>query len=247
MKIIRANDYKEMSRSVANIVSAQVILCPQSVLGLATGDTPIGMYQQLIEWNRKGDLDFSAAKTVNLDEYIGLPKEHDQSYRWFMNHHFFKYINIDSKNTYLPNGLAEDVDAECVRYEEIIRQLGGINLQVLGLGHNGHIGFNEPNICFIKNTHQVTLSESTLVANSRFFSSINEMPKRAITMGMGTIMLSKRIVLLCVGEEKAEILYKSLYGNIDPMIPASILQLHPDLTVVADDAALSIITKKEVV
>jgi len=238
MKIIQAKDYQEMSRVAANIVSAQMILFPGSVLGLATGDTPIGMYRQLIEWYRKGDLDFGKARTVNLDEYVGLSTEHEQSYNWFMRQHLFSQVNLLPHNIFMPNGLAEDTAAECVRYEANIRAMGGIDLQVLGIGHNGHIGFNEPGPVFTKNTHVVTLSERTLAANSRFFDSGERMPRQAITMGMGTIMQAKRIVLLCAGESKAEILSRAVLGDIDPMVPASILQLHTDVTIVADQAAL---------
>jgi len=241
MTIIRAKDYNEMSRTAANIVSAQVILFPECVLGLATGDTPIGMYNQLIEWNKKGDLDFSQVKTVNLDEYIGLAKEHYQSYFWFMQQNFFNHININAKNVFLPDGLVSDTQNECARYEDRIQTLGGIDLQVLGLGHNGHIGFNEPGTVFKKKTHVVTLTERTIAANSRFFRDTEEMPKKAITMGMGTIMQAKRIVLMCAGEDKSEILYKALCGDIDPMVPASILQLHNNLTIVADDEALRLV------
>ena len=243
MIIIRAKDYNEMSRTAANIVSAQVILFSESVLGLATGDTPIGMYKQLIDWNRKGDLDFSQVKTVNLDEYIGLSKEHHQSYFWFMQQNFFRHINIDKKNIFLPDGLMSDTKRECARYESNIQTLGGIDLQVLGLGHNGHIGFNEPGSVFKKKTHVVSLTEQTIAANSRFFHKAEKVPEKAITMGMGTIMQAKRIVLMCSGEEKSGILYKALCGDIDPMVPASILQLHDNLTIVADDEALRLIGK----
>lgn len=243
MTIIRVKDYNEMSRTAANIVSAQVILFSKSLLGLATGETPIGMYKQLIEWNRKGDLDFSQVKTVNLDEYIGLSKDHHQSYFWFMRQNFFSHININAKNVFLPEGLVSDTDSECVRYEDNINKLGGIDLQVLGLGHNGHIGFNEPGTVFKKKTHVASLTERTIAANSRFFNSAEEVPRKAITMGMGTIMQAKRIVLMCSGEEKSEMLYKALCGDIDPMVPASILQLHTQLTVVADDEAIRLIAQ----
>ena len=238
MKIIQAKDYQEMSRIAANIVSAQVILFPRSVLGLATGDTPLGMYRQLIEWHRKGDLDFSQVRTVNLDEYVGLSKEHEQSYNWFMERHLFSRINVPATSIFLPDGLVEDTAAECRKYEANIRSLGGIDLQVLGIGHNGHIGFNEPGPVFTKNTHVVTLTERTLSANSRFFDSYDSMPRQAITMGMGTIMQAKRIVMLCAGEAKSEILRSAVLGDIDPMVPASILQLHTDVTIAADEAAL---------
>lgn len=244
MQIVKTKDYKDMSRKAANIVSAQVILYPKSVLGLATGDTPIGMYNQLANWYEKGDIDFSQVRSINLDEYVGLEKSHDQSYDRFMRKNFFHKINIDPANTFLPNGLAEDIEAECERYEQNIKDIGGIDLQVLGLGHNGHIGFNEPHTVFVKKTHKVMLSDSTLEANSRFFEDIEAMPHSAISMGMGTIMQAKRILLICSGTQKTEILYKSLFGDIDPLIPGSILQLHTDVTVVADEEALSVIREK---
>ena len=245
MKLIKTKNYQEMSRTAANIVSAQIILFPKSVIGLATGSTPIGMYRQLAEWNYKGDLDFSKVKTFNLDEYIGLPKDHDTSYFWFMRHNFFNHINIDLINTYLPDGLAEDVEKECQNYEENIRNSGGIDLQVLGLGHNGHIGFNEPDSVFKKNTHIAVLTERTISANARFFENPEQMPKTAITMGMGTIMQAKRIIMMCSGEEKSPTLRSALLGDIDPLLPASILQLHTNVTVVADEAALRFIDLDE--
>ena len=175
MKIYVAEDYKGMSRKAANIVSAHVILNPACVLGLATGSTPIGMYQQLIDWYRKGDLDFSQVKSVNLDEYVGLAPTHDQSYRYFMQDNLFDHVNIDAANTNVPNGLAPDPEAECLRYNQVIRDLGGIDIQVLGIGHNGHIGFNEPDHAFELETHVVELTESTIQANARFFASEDEL------------------------------------------------------------------------
>ena len=244
MKIVKAKDYTDMSRKAANILSAQVILFPESVLGLATGSTPIGMYQQLIQWHRKGDIDFSSVRTVNLDEYIGLSGNNRHSYRYFMKQSFFKHVNIRPERIMIPNGLTADVESECIRYENSIKGIGGIDLQVLGIGHNGHIGFNEPMPFFWRNTHKVKLSESTLAANSRFFDNTEDMPKCAISMGIGTIIRAKRILLMCSGEEKAQILYRSLFGDIDPMVPASALQLHSNVTVVADRDALSVITDK---
>ncbi len=239
MKIIRAKDYKDMSRKAANILSAQVILKPESVLGLATGSTPIGMYRQLIDWYRKGDIDFSAVKTFNLDEYVGLDENHPKSYHKFMFDNFFKDINIKPYNALVPNGMAKDCNEECINYEEKIVDAGGIDLQVLGIGHNGHIGFNEPAEYFERDTHLVNLKNETRAANSRFFDSIDDVPTQAISMGMGIIMKAERIVLLCSGKEKADILKESIYGKIDPYVPASILQLHSDITVVADEAALN--------
>ena len=239
MQIYKATDYRDMSRKAANIISAQIILKPDSVLGLATGSTPIGIYQQLIDWHRKGDLDFSRIKTVNLDEYKGLPHDSRQSYHYFMEHNLFRQINIRRDNTYLPDGMAADSTEECSRFDGVIRRLGVIDLQLLGLGHNGHIGFNEPGDIFEKGTHCVRLSPSTLEANSRLFGEGEAMPTHAYTMGIKSIMLAKKILLAVSGKDKAEILHKTLHGPITPLVPASILQMHPDLTVVADSEALS--------
>ncbi|HHV32784.1 glucosamine-6-phosphate deaminase [Caproiciproducens sp. LBM24188] len=244
MKIISAPDYQSMSRKAANIISAQVILFPDSVLGLATGSTPLGVYQQLIDWYKKGDLDFSKVRSVNLDEYCGLAGDHEQSYRYYMNTNFFKHINISMENTYVPNGMAQDVDAECRRYDKIINDLGGIDLQLLGIGHTGHIGFNEPDEDFDKMTHCVKLKQKTIDANSRFFERVDQVPKYAITMGIKAIMQAKKLLLVANGENKADILCRSLFGPVTPKVPASILQLHNDLTVVADEAALSLIRSK---
>ncbi len=236
MKIIRATDYHDLSRKAANIISAQVILHPQSVLGLATGSTPIGTYAQLVEWYGKGDIDFSQVTTINLDEYCGLDGTNDQSYRYFMNHHLFSKVNVNLEKTHVPNGLAADPQAECARYDALIESVGGIDLQVLGLGHNGHIGFNEPSGAFEKTTHCVALGETTIKANARFFESMDEVPKQAITMGIKSIMLAKSILLVVNGEDKADILQQALYGPVTPQIPASILQLHPNLTIIAAGA-----------
>ena len=236
MKLIRATSYEDMSRKAANIISAQVILYPHSVLGLATGSSPIGTYDQLVTWYQKGDIDFSEVTTVNLDEYCGLDSSDEQSYRYFMNEHLFSKINIDINNTHVPNGTALDIQAECLRYDNLISSLGGIDLQLLGLGHNGHIGFNEPSAAFDKTTHCVDLGERTIEANARFFGSIEKVPKQAITMGIKSIMQAKKILLIVNGEDKKEILHRSLYGPVTPNIPASILQLHPDLTVISCNA-----------
>lgn len=244
MKIVSAPDYQSMSRKAANIISAQVILFPHSVLGLATGSTPLGVYNQLIEWYKKGDLDFASVRSVNLDEYCGLSPKHDQSYRFYMDENFFSHVNIPMENTNVPNGLADDVEAECRRYDSVISGLGGIDLQLLGIGHTGHIGFNEPDEDFDKMTHCVKLKQKTIEANSRFFSSMDEVPKYAVTMGIKAIMQAKKLLLVANGESKAEILYRSLFGPITPAVPASILQLHNDLTVVADDDALAVIREK---
>lgn len=236
MKIIKATDYNDMSKRAAKIIAAQVILKPNSVLGLATGSTPIGTYSKLAEWCNSGNLDFSNVITFNLDEYLGLDPSHDQSYRYYMNNNLFNKINIKIENTNVPNGKAANIDEECLNYDKKISDLGGISLQLLGIGHNGHIGFNEPDEFFEKSTHCVSLNERTIKANSRFFESEDMVPKKAITMGMKSIMQAKKIVLIANGEDKKEILKKSLFGPITPKVPASILQLHGDLTVISDNS-----------
>lgn len=232
MRVIEAKNYVDLSRKAANVISAQVILKPNAVLGLATGSTPIGTYRQLIEWYEKGDIDFSMTKSINLDEYVGLGPENDQSYRYFMNHNFFDHININKKNTYVPNGMAEDREAECRRYDALINEMGGIDLQLLGIGHNGHIGFNEPGQAFEKTTHVVDLGVSTIQANARFFDSAEAVPKQAITMGIKSIMQAKKLLLIANGPDKKEIVEKALNGPVTPQVPASILQFHPNLTVI---------------
>ena len=239
MKIYVSDDYKDMSRKAANIVSAHVILNPACVLGLATGSTPIGMYKQLIDWYNKGDLDFSQVKSVNLDEYVGLAPTHDQSYRYFMQHNLFDHVNIDPANTNVPNGLASDPEAECERYNQVIRSMGGIDIQVLGMGHNGHIGFNEPGQAFELETHVVNLTDRTIEANARFFASKDEVPKRAITMRIKSIMQARQILVVVSGEDKADIVKKAFFGPVEPQVPASILQMHPNVVLCGDKAALS--------
>ena len=239
MKIYEAKDYREMSRKAANILSAQIILKPDCVLGLATGSTPIGTYDQLVEWYNKGDLDFAEVKTVNLDEYRGLSRDNDQSYYYFMHSHLFDRVNIKQENTNVPDGMAEDPVAECARYEELIQSVGGVDIQLLGIGHNGHIGFNEPGVSFAKETHCVDLTERTIEANKRFFPSVDDVPKQAISMGIKTIMRAKKILLIASGEDKAEIVAKAFFGPVVPEVPASILQMHDDVVVVADSTALS--------
>jgi len=236
MKIIKATDYNDMSKKAAMIISAQVVLNPHSVLGLATGSTPLGTYAKLVEWCNKGDLDFSDVITFNLDEYRGLTSEHEQGYRYYMNNNLFSKINIKPENTHVPNGVANNIEEECSNYDKQISELGGISLQLLGIGHDGHIGFNEPAEYFEKSTHCVNLTEETIKANSRFFENADMVPKQAITMGMKSIMQAKKIVLVVNGKDKKEILNKALFGPITPKVPASILQLHPDLTVIACDA-----------
>ena len=241
MKIYKAKDYNDMSRKAANILSAQVIMKPDAVLGLATGSTPLGAYSQLIEWYKKGDIDFSLVTTVNLDEYKGLTKDNPQSYYRFMCENFFDHINIDKKNVNIPDGMQENSYVECERYNSVIRSVGGIDMQLLGIGGNGHIGFNEPGCAFETETHCVQLTESTINANSRFFDSIDEVPKEAYTMGIKSIMQAKKILLIASGESKAKALYEAICGPVTPKNQASILQLHNDVTIVADEAALSLI------
>ena len=239
MKIYMTEDYQTMSRKAANILSAQIILKPNSVLGLATGSTPIGMYKQLVIWYEKGDLDFAQIKTVNLDEYVGLEPTHEQSYRYFMQNNLFDHVNINPANTNVPDGLVADPQAECDWYNQVIRKLGGIDIKVLGMGHNGHIGFNEHGNAFELETHVVDLSERTIQANARFFASADEVPRQAMTMGIKSIMMAKKILMLVSGEDKAEAVWKAFAGPVTPQVPASILQLHPYVTLVGDKAALS--------
>ena len=239
MRIYKAKDYEEMSRKATGIVSAQIIMKPDCVLGLATGSTPVGLYKQLIEWYRNGDLDFSGVRTVNLDEYKGISRENDQSYYYFMHQNLFDHVNIPAGNTHLPDGMEPDSEKECRRYEELIQSMGSVDLQLLGIGHNGHIGFNEPADAFDKLVHCVNLTQSTIEANKRFFASAKEVPRQAYTMGIQTIMRSKKILIIANGEGKADIVRDAFFGPITPMVPASVLQLHNDVTLVADEAALS--------
>ena len=239
MQVYVAENYTDMSRKAANILSAQVILKPDTVMGLATGSSPVGTYQQLIEWYKKGDLDFAQVRTVNLDEYAGLAPEHSQSYRRFMQENFFDHINIPRENTHVPNGLAPDLEAECRRYNQVIQSLGGIDIQLLGMGHNGHIGFNEPGQAFELETHVVDLTDNTIEANARFFASRDEVPRQAITMGIKSIMQAQRIVMVVSGADKADIVRAAFAGPVVPQVPASILQMHPNFILVGDKAALS--------
>ena len=244
MRLIRAKDYQDASRKVANIISAQVILKPDCVLGLATGSSPVGAYQQMSRWCDKGDVNLSQTRTVNLDEYVGLAADHDQSYAYFMRKNFFDGINIDQKNTNLPNGLELDAAKECARYDKVIADLGGVDLQLLGIGANGHIGFNEPADQFSTGTNRVDLTASTISANSRFFENESMVPRQAYTMGMMAIMQAKRIVMIATGANKAQAVYDAFCGPVTPQMPASILQLHPDFVLVADEEALSLVGDK---
>ncbi len=232
MKVIETNSYLETSACAAEILAEQIRNKPNAVLGLATGSSPVGMYKELIRMNKEGTLDFSKITSVNLDEYYGLAPENDQSYRYFMNNNLFDHVNICKENTYVPDGLTKDPEAECAAYDKRIEDLGGIDLQVLGMGLNGHVGFNEPDDHFPVGTHLVTLEESTIIANSRFFASKEEVPTQALSMGLKGIMTAKKIVMIVHGKAKKETLEKALYGPVTPKVPASILQLHPDVTVV---------------
>ena len=244
MRIYVTEDYQAMSRKVANLLAAQVMMKPDCVLGLATGSTPVGAYQRLVELYRAGDVDFSQVRSINLDEYVGLAPTHDQSYRYFMQSNLFDHVNIDPANTNVPLGLAEDPAAECRRYNQVIHDLGPIDIQLLGMGHNGHIGFNEPADHFPLGTHLVDLTHSTIEANKRFFASEADVPRQALTMGIGTIMRARNILVVVSGKDKAEIVRKAFCGPVTPQVPASVLQLHADVTLVGDEEALSEIRKE---
>lgn len=239
MRIIRTKDYEEMSRRAADVIAAQVILKPDCVLGLATGSSPVGTYQELIRRYEGGRLDFGRVKSVNLDEYVGLAADHEQSYARFMRENLFDHVNIDPASTNIPSGTAVDAAAECARYDGVIAALGGVDLQLLGMGPNGHIGFNEPADAFPTGTHQVELTDATIQANKRFFENESDVPRFARTMGVRDIMQAKRVLMVVSGEGKAEVVKAAFFGPVTPRVPASILQLHPDFTLVADEAALS--------
>ena len=239
MRFYVTEDYAQMSRRAASIIAAQVVAKPDCVLGLATGSSPVGAYQNLVKWNKEGILSFAEVRSVNLDEYIGLSPEHEQSYRYFMQDNLFNHIDIKPENTNVPNGLAADPDQAAVDYEKVIASMNGVDLQLLGMGHNGHIAFNEPCDEFIMDTHVVELTESTIKANARFFASMDEVPRKAMTMGIRSIMKAKKILVVVAGADKAEAVYKSFAGPVNPQVPASILQLHADVTVVGDKAAMS--------
>lgn len=245
MRIYLEADYEAMSRRAANLISAEVIRKPDCVLGLATGSTPIGTYKQLAAWNQRGDFSFREVTTVNLDEYKGLAADHPQSYRQFMEEHLFRKTDIDPTRTHIPDGLAPKSEAECARYDALVRSLGYADLQLLGLGRNGHIGFNEPGDSFIKATHLVELAQSTIDANARFFQNPAEVPRQALTMGMGCIMSARRVLLIASGEDKAEALYQTVCGPITPRCPSSILQLHQNVVIVGDQGALHKLIQEE--
>ena len=234
MKFLKFNTYEEMSTAAANIMAEQIKSKPNSVLGLATGSTPVGMYKKLIEMNAAGEIDFSDITTVNLDEYYPIDPTNKQSYRYFMNDNLFDHINIDKERTNVLYGLAEDADKECERYEQLIKDLGGIDIQVLGIGQNGHIAFNEPEENLYLNTHKTALTESTINANSRFFSEDEIIPNASLTMGMGTIFSAKKIILLINGKSKKAAFEQLLNDRFNTSCPATILKLHPDVTVICD-------------
>ncbi len=244
IKIVRARDYKDMSRKAANIISAQVILKPDCVLGLATGDSPIGTYQQLIDWYNKGDVDFSQVRTYNLDEYYGIADDDPQSYHYFMNKYFFSQVNIDPVNVHVPAGSNTDIEDACSSFDKMVAEAGFCDLQLLGIGRNGHIGFNEPDDVFSKGTHCVDLTESTIEANSRLFEREEDVPRRAYTMGVQTIMNARSILVVANGDKKAQAVYDMCFGPVTPKCPASILQLHTNVTVVADEEALALCADK---
>ena len=237
MEIIITETYEEMSREAADVIAAALVENPSCVLGLATGSTPIGLYAQLVKDCQDGVISFKDVKTFNLDEYRGLDPKHHQSYRHFMQENLFDHVDIKPENTHVPNGFNPNAEEACAEYEEAIDEAGGLDLQLLGLGHNGHIGFNEPADHFPLTTNCVRLTESTIQANSRLFDSIEEVPREAYTMGIGTIMKAKKILVVANGSGKAEIVKKAFFGPIVPEVPASVLQLHPDVTVIVDELA----------
>jgi len=240
MKIVLVKDYKELSCRAAQLLASQIIEKKNLVLGLATGSTPIGMYKELIRRHREEGLDFSEVITFNLDEYYGLPPKHPQSYHFFMWSIFFKHINLKRENIHLLNGVIKNIEKECRQYEEAIQRAGGIDLQILGIGVNGHIGFNEPDAVFLSDrTHLVNLSPKTIQVNAHFFNDPKEVPKQAITMGIGTIIQAKRILLLASGREKARVINKAVNGTITTEVPVSVLRLHNNVTLMLDQEAAS--------
>ena len=237
MNFIIADDYEDMSRKAADVIEEWLENDPSCVLGLATGTTPIGLYKQLVEDCAAGEISFADVTTFNLDEYRGLSGDHDQSYRYFMNDNLFDHVDIDKARTHVPDGSNPDASAVCDDYEAAIEEAGGVDLQLLGLGHNGHIGFNEPAPDFPKTTHIVELTESTIQANSRLFDSIDDVPREAYTMGIGTIMRARSVLVVANGEGKADIVRRAFFGPVTPEVPASVLQFHPNLTVIVDAEA----------
>ncbi len=241
MQIVIASDYQEMSRKAADVIAGLLRNKPDAILGLATGSTPIGLYAELVKDCEAGLISFKDVESFNLDEYRGLEGTHDQSYRYFMNQNLFDHVDIDKARTHVPDGSNPDSDAACASYEAAIAQAGGVDLQLLGLGHNGHVGFNEPADHFPVDTHIVDLTESTINANSRLFDSIDDVPRQAYTMGIGTIMKARSILVVANGTDKAQIVADAFCGPVVPQVPASVLQLHPSVTVIVDAEAGSII------
>ena len=241
VRILKVKDPAEVGKLAADQFEALIASKPACLLGLATGSTPLPLYRELIEREKAGRIDFSRVRSANLDEYKGLSGDHDQSYRYFMQKNLFDHISIKPENTIVPDGLATDVEAMCRAYEEQIEVWGGIDLQLLGLGHTGHIGFNEPAADFPAMTHEVELEEVTRQANKRFFASIDDVPTAAYTMGIGTVMSARKVLMVVTGRDKAEILKKSFFGPVTPEVPASILQFHPDVTVICDEAAAELL------
>ncbi len=236
-RIIKAKDPEQAGKFAADLFEATIQTKPACLLGLATGSTPLPLYRELIRREQDGRIDFSRVRSANLDEYKGLAPDHNQSYRYFMQENLFNHISIKPENTIVPDGLATDVQAMCEAYEKKIEEWGGVDLQLLGIGHDGHIGFNEPSDHFSGMTHEEELEEITRQANKRFFNSIEEVPTAAFTMGIGTIMAAKKILMIVTGADKREILYKTFWGPVTPEVPSSILQFHPDVTLVCDEAA----------
>lgn len=237
MEILKVRDADALAALAFEHVKARLLEKPDLVLGLATGSTPIGLYARLVQAYRKGELSFSRARAVNLDEYVGLPPNHDQSYAYFMRYHLFDHIDMPEDAHAIPNGLAPDLEAECARYEAKIQSLGGVDLQILGIGTNGHIGFNEPGTPFDSRTHVTTLTEETRKANARFFEKLEDVPKLAITMGLATIMESREILLLASGSSKQEAIRRLVHEQVTTDLPASILKQHARVTVIVDEEA----------
>ena len=241
MELIICKDYEDLSQKASEIIISMLKENPKSILGLATGSTPEGMYANLVKANENNEISFKDVKTFNLDEYYGLDPENDQSYRYFMNDKLFNHVDINKEYTRVPSGTIENPGEYGKKYDEEIENTGGTDIQVLGIGANGHIGFNEPSDVFTPETHLVKLTEKTISDNSRFFENIDDVPKEAITMGMKSIMSAKKVLLIANGKNKADAIYKSLRGPIDPKVPASILQVHPDLVVILDEDAASLL------
>ena len=241
MRFIKAEDYERMCWMAASIIGGQIINKPDCVLGLATGSTPIGIYANLVKACKSGELDFSEVSCFNLDEYIGVARDDVQSYYYYMQEHLFNHVNIAAANTHIPDGMAADAAAACDDYERRISAVGGVDMQLLGMGHNGHIGFNEPGTEFTQKTSMVTLAQTTIEANKRFFSSPDDVPRQALTMGIGTIMAARKVLVAVSGKDKAAVVKEAFFGPVLPAMPASILQFHPDVTVVGDEAAFSLL------